>query len=179
MEIILVVSGFYFYNPFIVGPHELYAYPGKFYEIEYPSSWQKGYLQSFAKVVYFNEPEDPDDYYRSWNYSNNSICISYYPNDEYLRKEKKLSISSCEEKTIIILDNQTIEVFYEKGGKSETSSSSIKLRFPLKSRAQKGIIVIEVCRVWNDSMIINPNAISPKRLLKKALPLLKTFKLRA
>lgn len=99
--------------------------------------------------------------------------ITYYHDKKYyLNKHRGIFNNKCDE--IILLNNQTVEVFYNNTGVADYGFALAELRIPCSS---EGMVVCEIEREWYDKWIINPHAISPQRLLKKALPLLATLKL--
>ncbi len=77
----------------------------------------------------------------------------------------------CEKRSEINLGQYLAEVFYCRDGGSSFSASFVVIRVPHDEEFYE----IEICRDWNDENIINPHAISPERLLKKARPLLQTL----
>jgi len=170
---ILYFGFFYFYNPFTLGKQELYVHPGRLYQVEYPSSWKIGHFQGRENEIYIKEREG--EYSNKWNYAVNSIFISHYSKEDY---KQEYNSSRWLKKDIIKINKQEAEVFYELGGGSSFSSSSVHIRMPSQEKNRDKIFVLEVDRTWcTDGWgeIANPHAISPERLLKKAWPIIESF----
>lgn len=163
---------FYFYNPFITGDRSLYVHPAGLYRFQHPSSWRASKRQNgIIETVYFGKIFDEKDRYK-WNYADNSVDISRYSQEGFSHKTDTAP-RGCEKRSELKIGNHQAEVFYCRDWGSSFSASFVLIRIS----TDEDLYEIEICRVWNDEGIINPHAISPERLLKKALPILETLKI--
>ena len=168
-SIIIYLSLCYFYNPFTMCKQTLYTDPNSRFQINHPSSWT---MERYPERVCFSDFNGQEEDQYKLDFSENYIVVQIEPSSlaKSVVHDKKVKIQ---------INNREVEAYLNDGGGSSFSGSSVEVRIPcnLKQYRKKDFVIF-VGRSWYHDDLPNPHSISPERLLKKALPIIRSFKFR-
>jgi hypothetical protein len=168
--VVIYYSLFCFYNPFVLSGRKLYKQPDGLYQIEYPSGWSVSGVPGNKHAVFLEEPKGGEASSERWNFSRAGIWIG-----PYFKAGARNSFFYQDRATVEIGGRKAEVRFFEDGG-STCTLAEIEVVFLSGIKGKPYPFVVRVMQVYNSDNLPNPHAVSPRRLLAKARPLLESFR---